>query len=309
MPVLKPPVLTLPMPKDGDPRVFELIATSPEPDPSVIVVGFPCDLGVNRNAGRLGSAEAPDAIRKFFYRLAPDATQSARFRELLAACQDLGNVDAGIDLEQSQQDLASVIAPHLERQTPLVILGGGHETSFGHFLGYAQAQQMISIINFDAHLDVRDLIDGKGHSGSPFRQALEHESKLCQKYSVAGVLSHSVSGSHLDYVRKKGGRIYENQELTSSSVPQLFSELHSPTMVSFDLDVVDQAFAPGVSSPATGGLTAHLLLQAAYEAGKCPWVRSIDIVEMNPRFDRDGQTARLGALLLWNFLSGICRRS
>ena len=61
----------------------------------------------------------------------------------------------------------------------------------------------------------------------------------------------------------------------------------------FDIDAVDQAQAPGVSAPATGGLYAALWLEAAYQAGRSPRVTSCDLVELCPPHDRDGQTARV----------------
>jgi len=79
-------------------------------------------------------------------------------------------------------------------------------------------------------------------------------------------------------------------------------------MVSFDLDAVDQAFAPGVSAPAVNGLTPDLWLHATYRAGQCPSVKSLDLVELNPLFDHDHQTARLAALTLWYFLKGVSER-
>lgn len=79
-------------------------------------------------------------------------------------------------------------------------------------------------------------------------------------------------------------------------------------MVSFDLDAVDQAYAPGVSAPATGGLDVDVWLHAAFEAGCNPEVASMDVVELNPRFDPDGRTARLAALTVWTFLRGLSER-
>ena len=79
-------------------------------------------------------------------------------------------------------------------------------------------------------------------------------------------------------------------------------------LVSFDVDAVDQAWAPGVSAPATGGLTVELWLAAAREAGRSPRVRSIDIVEVSPPLDRDDQTSRLAALTIWTFLQGLAER-
>jgi arginase family enzyme len=78
--------------------------------------------------------------------------------------------------------------------------------------------------------------------------------------------------------------------------------------VSFDLDAVDQAFAPGVSAPAPRGLRPDLWLRAAFLAGRTPAVTSADVVELCPRLDRDEQTARLAALTAWEILRGLAAR-
>ena len=79
-------------------------------------------------------------------------------------------------------------------------------------------------------------------------------------------------------------------------------------MVTFDMDAVDQAFAPGVSAPCVNGLHHDLWLTAAYLAGRNEQVSSFDLSEVNPSFDRDGQTAKLAALTIWQFLLGLSQR-
>jgi formiminoglutamase len=95
--------------------------------------------------------------------------------------------------------------------------------------------------------------------------------------------------------------------LTAERIASLY-EATPPTMVSFDIDAVDQAWAPGVSAPATGGMTAELWLAAAFAAGKSLHAKSFELVELNPNYDRDGQTARLAALTVWNLLRGVALR-
>jgi formiminoglutamase len=79
-------------------------------------------------------------------------------------------------------------------------------------------------------------------------------------------------------------------------------------MVSFDMDAVRGADAPGVSAPSPVGLFAEDMLQAAFLTGKSSLVRLIDIAEVNPEYDIDGKTAKLAALVVMHFLSGFCRR-
>jgi formiminoglutamase len=200
------------------------------------------------------------------------------------------------------------VAPYLAQGSIVAILGGGHETSFGHFLGYVEADSPVDVVNWDAHPDVRAMRAGLGHSGSPFRQMLDHPSRGCRSYSVLGILDHSCSEAHLDLIRNRGGRVVRNADLGIDSGKEILMGLQGPVMVSFDLDAVDQAYSPGVSAPATGGLSSRDWLQYVRDSGACAAVSSVDFVEVSPALDRDRQTSRLAAAGLWNFLVGLSRR-
>ena len=222
------------------------------------------------------------------------------------------------DLEADQDHLGQEVASILDAGAFPVVLGGGHETAFGHFLGYVrarwsaavpegQADPKLTLLNFDAHADVRESVAAGGHSGSPFRQALLHPSGLADRYVVAGLLPWSVSRAHLAFVRARGQSLFRDQ-LSVAALPGLFDSLGpGPVLASFDIDAVDGAQAPGVSAPAVGGLGVDLWLAAAYQAGRCAAVTSFDLVETNPAVDRDGQTARLAAVTVWT-LRGIAER-
>ncbi len=293
-----------------DLRLGDLIATPGEAvdDPQVALIGFPCDEGVRRNHGRVGSAKAPAAIREALFKLTPGGKKPKRMLDLLARVRDDGDLDLSDDLEENQEILAEAVAGCLENNVLPIILGGGHETAYGHFLGYVNADKQTHIINWDAHSDVRELKEGKAHSGSPFRQAIEHPSRACLGYTVAGLQEHSVSQKHIEFLEERGCHYFWKRELTEKKVKRIYSKCASPIMATFDIDAVDQAYAPGVSSPTANGLHPDLWLRAAYLAGKNRQVASFDIVEFNPVFDCDGHTARLAALTVWTFLQGLAKR-
>ena len=308
MPELIPTEIRPPDTASGDPRVGHLLAraaASPEP-PRAVLVGFPTDVGIRRNGGRPGAAAGPGAIRGFLYRLTPGGTGNEGLTELLERTRDLGDVATTDDLAADQRTLGEVIAPHLERGAFVIVLGGGHETAFGHFLGYASRGRRVRILNWDAHVDVRPLVDDEGHSGSPFRQAIEHPGGTCIEYTVAGLQPHAVARAHAEYVAAHGGRcLWRSEDIAAIADEAADGD---DRMVSFDLDAVDQAFAPGVSAPCTGGFTVSEWLTAARHAGRNPTVGSCDVVELNPSLDRDGQTARLAALTVWMMLAGVAER-
>ena len=291
-----------------DPRLGRLLGSrlSQGDAPDAVILGFPSDEGVRRNGGRVGAAEGPGAIRNALYRMTPDA-RFDRLETLVGRTQDLGDLATSGNVEEDQRNLGDALAPYLERGAFAIVLGGGHETSYGHFLGYVRAHRQVEILNWDAHADVRELAQGQAHSGSPFRQAIQDPSAACRRYSVAGLQAHSVSRPHLKFVAEQGRALWADQ-LSTETVDELYLSLTTPALVSFDLDAVHQAEAPGVSAPNPNGLRSELWLHAAYAAGRAPAVTSADVVELNPRVDRDGQTARLAALTVWWLLRGRAER-
>lgn len=294
-----------------DPHISDLIGKSLDDrqSPKVVIIGFPSDEGVHRNGGRTGAAQAPDEIRKALYKLTPDARNPQSFSALIKETLDAGNIEVTGDVEKDQQALGEKLGAYLKKGVIPVVLGGGHETAFGHFLGYTKAELNASIFNLDAHADVRPLKDGKAHSGSPFRQAIEHQSGCCQQYNVFGLQPHSVAESHLQFINRHNGNYRFRDETTLSFLDEWLRNQDSRRlMITFDMDSVDQSFAPGVSAPCTNGFSSALFIQAAYLAGKCSRVTSFDLAEANPTYDRDGQTVRLAALTIWSFLAGVSRR-
>lgn len=280
-----------------------------------VLVGFPQDEGVRRNHGRPGAREAPEEIRRWLYRLTATDAQ-AEIDLIKNPPLDLGDVRVPGSLEESQRDLGRIIAAVLQAGAVPVVLGGGHETAYGHYLGYAECRQAVAIINCDAHLDVRPCIDGKGHSGSPFRQAMEHSTCPLPggRYVCLGAQPYSVSQAHCTIARQHGCTIRWRDEMEPSVEIAFQTELarwareDCHVYVSIDADVVQAADVPGVSAPNPLGLGGREVAQCARFAGTAPFVSSLDVVEINPRLDPDGRSARWAAVVIWNFLMGVAHR-
>lgn len=278
-------------------------------DARAVILGFPTDVGVARNGGRTGARLGPQAIRDGLARLTPPPHGHERFVSLAERTVDLGDLECSADLEADQAGLAAVLAPVLAEGLFAMVLGGGHETAYGHFLGYVAAGRNVSIVNLDSHPDVRPLIDGLGHSGSPFRQAMDHASRRLAAYTVLGLDGASCSATHLHVVEAAGGSAWFRDQTTPERYDAALAIAARPALASFDLDAVDAAHAPGVSASATGGLDAVAWRLMANLAGRSPNVQSMEVVELAPPYDVDGRTARLAALTVWEFLRGLSTRS
>lgn len=314
----------LPAARPGETRLGDLFAGAVDDTTTLVLVGFPSDEGVRRNGGRPGAAEGPLAIREALWRTTPDPRRPEMAAMLAQAC-DLGDVEVSGDLERDQEALGATLAPHLAAGRVAVILGGGHETAFGTFLGHVGAGREVSIVNLDAHPDVRPSIEREGrplgHSGSPFRQAIEHESRSCVAYAVAGLQPSAVAAEPLAWMRDRGATAVFIDELPrgDDGAPDPLAALppwlepadarHRSIMASLDLDAVEAASAPGVSAPSPAGLPVAAWLAAAERLGADARTTSLDLVELSPRLDVDGRAAKVAALTIWRFLRGWSGRS
>jgi len=292
---------------DGDPEALK--------PGRAVLIGFPQDEGVRRNGGRVGAAEAPREIRRFLYRLTPwDAISQADLGE--GPPLDIGNVRIDGSMEHSQEILGRIVGDILKAGAIPVVLGGGHETAFGHFLGYAKANLPVGIINIDAHLDLRPAINGLSHSGSPFRQAIEHSRfrLFGSNYVCMGAQPHVVSREHWEYARRHNCAIHWGPGVWPKIIKAFDGEVDRlranacSVYLSVDADAIRMMDVPGVSAPNPVGLIGEDVLRCARLAGSSTAVSSLDLVEINPRFDRDGQSARWAALVIWHFLVGLAGR-
>lgn len=305
---------------DTEPVIAETVVWNHnEIDPiepgDVVLMGFPQDEGVERNSGRTGAHSSPDLIRRFLGKFrAPLVFDSAA--PYPVRIKDIGNLRCeGKDLESTQHFLGESVSMVLCSGALPIILGGGHETAFGHFLGYALAGRQVSILNVDAHFDVRPLCSGKGHSGSPFRQAAEHSSGKLIPHGYACIgIQETVNPRHaLEYIRSHKfnfvplERAIDSEQL-GSFLDAFFENSISAgadTMLTIDLDSIKQADAPGVSAPCPIGFTSEQAV-AVVRSIVMRGVTSVDIVEYNPQYDLDDRpTARLAAYIIYRVIDDL----
>ena len=136
--------------------------------PTIGLLGYACDEGVKRNLGRVGAIDAPKVVRERLGKLAYHGSS----QQII----DFGDVH-GTDgnMESCQQDLGVLVAQMLSQSVFPIVIGGGHDIAYGHFLGisdYLKQKQpgtKVGIINFDAHFDLRP-VEQQPNSGTPFYQ-------------------------------------------------------------------------------------------------------------------------------------------
>lgn len=263
------------------------------------ILGYAVDKGVELNKGRVGAKEGPNAIKKAFAGL-PDLNQC---EELV----DYGNVEHDHDaLIDTQKEYAELAAKSIQNHKQTFLLGGGHDIAYAQYLATRKVypNESIGVINIDAHFDTRD--EGESTSGTSFRQILEQDDNA--DYMVLGISQGGNTQGLFDYAKEKHVQyVYADELLNQVSPPikdmiEHFIHDHHIIMFTVCMDVVDSAFAPGVSAPAVLGIYPHTVFELAKRIIPSEKVASISIAEMNPQYDLDNRTAKLVANLVHHFL-------
>lgn len=261
------------------------------------LIGFSSEEGVRRNNGRLGAAEAPNALRSELAKLP---------WRLPINCQliDAGTVVCKDDqLEQAQAELGTIVKKSLQQNTKPVILGGGHETVYGHYIGVREflgPDAKLGVINIDAHFDLRSY-DEQPSSGTMFKQMLDADPNV--DYLVLGIQEFGNTEALFAEADAKDVTYVMEQEISTSPLDdtlrkiQLFIEKQDAVLLTLCSDVLNSAFAPGVSAPSPFGLDPLIVRSFIQTVASHKKTLSFDISEINPSLDHTNQTVKLGAYL------------
>ncbi|MEO9886491.1 MAG: formimidoylglutamase [Balneola sp.] len=272
------------------------------PKNQTILLGFASDIGVQRNGGRIGASKGPEHLRS--------SIGSLCWHGGTDGFVDAGNIiPENEDLETGHAELGKAVHHILETENTPFVIGGGHETAFGHFLGISSflkqhnPKAKLGILNIDAHFDLRPH-KGIPHSGSPFLQAHEHAEQidLDLKYFVYGINQDNNTKSLFNKADELGADYCLNTEIFNEEKQSLakvasFLEERDFIYLTICLDAFEAGIAPGVSAPAWNGLKVNHalnLINLVKDSGK---LISADICELNPDFDQNGQTAKTAGSL------------
>lgn len=255
---------------------------------SVVLVGVPWD---EQSSFMRGAAGGPDAVRRAL--TSPSANDSTEHGFDLAF--GAGLIDAG-DVAIPAADPAAVIDAITTRVSALVrgahrviAVGGDHAVTFPLVRAWAGTFQPLDILHLDAHSDLYDSFEGNRYSHAcPFARILE--AGLARRLVQVGIRTLN------DAQRAQVGRFNVEQVQMRDWTGQERLAFDGPVYLSVDLDVLDPAFAPGVSHHEPGGLSVRELLRIIdrFEGN----LVGADVVELNPARDRDGVTAMAAAKIV-----------
>ncbi len=268
-------------------------------------IGVPLDTGTSNRAGaRFG----PRQIRAESALIRPYnmATGAAPFDSLQVA--DLGDVPINTySIEKSMPIITGFYARVLAAGCRPLTLGGDHTIALPILRAIAARHGPVALVHVDAHADVNDEMFGERiPHGTPFRRAVEEQLLQCDKVWQIGLRGTGYAADDFDWPRRQGFTVVQAHEVWYRSLAPLMDEVRervgsAPCYLSFDIDGIDPAYAGGTGTPEVGGLTVP---QALEIVRGCRGVNLVgaDLVEVAPPYDPSGNTALLGANLLYEML-------
>lgn len=270
------------------------------------IIGVPSDAGASF---RTGQREGPAAIRKI----------SALLRHHnpilnISPYEFLSGIDYG-DLpvvpgyiEEGYKRIEESLLPVLEAGIIPILLGGDHAITLPELRAITKIHGPVSLLHFDSHSDTVDEYFGMPYNhGTPFKRAVEENLLLADNSIQVGLRGSIYSPEHLEIPKSLGFDIVTTEEIREIGLDSLIERIKNrigknKVFLSFDIDFVDPAYAPGTGTPEVGGFTSGETLKLIRGLKDLNYI-GFDVVEVLPASDPSEITALLAANIVYEFIS------
>ena len=271
-----------------------LITSSGEGEPMATVFGIPFD---STHSYKPGCRFGPDAIRDAFNNIEIFHPELQVDLETVNI-EDLGNTKLTVVASEMLDMIRKITRELVEKNRQLFILGGEHLITYGTYMSFPKET---GYVVFDAHYDLRDeYADIKLSHASYLRRIVEERGSD----NILHVGARAYVKEELAFLKENKIKTISDKEIRQGKGPQILKD-HISTFdklyTSFDLDVLDPAFAPGVGNPEAVGISSRELFDMIYSLENKK-VGGVDIVELNPTYD-NGSTASLAAKIMSTFIA------
>lgn len=257
-----------------------------------------------------GASFAPDAIRRCLNSFTTyNIERGTDLADDKKAIIDFGDISMHpTSIEESHKRIyESTKAAASTNAAPFtIILGGDHSITTSTVKAIKETKGTVGIIQFDAHHDLRNTEDGGPTNGTPFRRLLEGGHIQGEHLIQIGIRNYANAKAYHDYALEQGVTVYTMKDVRQQdSIAKLIQDaLHQlqdkvdTIYLSVDMDVLDQAYAPGCPAIGPGGMHPDMLTEAVQTALEHPKVHTMDIVEIDPTLDIRDMTSRIASLLI-----------
>jgi len=267
-----------------------------------IILGVPFDV---TSTYRTGARFGPNAIRQASLNIETYSFRTGMDVEDLRL-HDLGDLHVFTATEKTLERLQLVIKDILEAGKTPVTIGGEHTITLGIAKGLAEKASKTAILNFDAHLDLRDEFMGLRLSHTTFMRRLNEEVKPAKIIEIG---TRAVCKEELAYAKKARIEFFTTQQIRKNGSEQIVKQLKQKlaqckhVYLSIDMDVLDLAYAPAVQNPEPEGIEMHMLFDILCHV--CDeYVVGFDVVEVAPDYD-NGISAIQAAKVIFELLCQI----
>jgi agmatinase len=265
---------------------------------AVVIVGIPYD---GSAVYRKGAAEAPERIRSLSA-VMPPVTEEGRLLPGMSV-HDLGDISVGSSIEHEWSRVADKLAaiPH---ESLLTVVGGDHCTAIATLAAQARRHPNLMVLWVDAHPDLCEFSrGGRWTCGCALRRGLDVSGIAPERVVIVG--GRDYDPEELDFIREHGMTLVGARQLASDPVGALKTisdklsgaEVH----VSFDIDALDPAFAPGTEIPSPGGLSTRQALEMLHAVARIAKFVGLDVVEVSPPFDNGNITSLAALKVIFEF--------
>ncbi|ATG44933.1 guanidinobutyrase [Phaeobacter piscinae] len=269
------------------------------------LVGVPWDAGTTN---RPGPRHGPRQLRDLSTMIRAGNPVTGINPFSMINCADLGDVAPNpVDIIDCMERISAFYADLKSRDIFALTVGGDHLVSLPVLRGLA-GDAPVGLIQFDSHTDLFDSYFGgnKYTHGTPFRRAIEEGLVDPKRMVQIGIRGTAYNTEDVEWGQAQGVRIIRIEEFFDRGVSDVMREVREivgdqPTYCTYDIDFVDPAFAPGTGTPEVGGPNSFQALQVVRELAGIQLVGA-DLVEVSPPFDTNGNTAWLGASILFEML-------
>ena len=258
-------------------------------EPVAIVFGVPFD---STHSYKPGTRFGPDSIRDAFNNIEIFHPELQLDLESVNI-QDIGNTKHTVVAKEMLNMVEKITTELLQRNKQLIILGGEHLITLGTYPSFPKET---GYLVFDAHYDLRDEYgDNKLSHAAYLRRIIEKRGSD----NIIHVGARAFVKEELEFLTEHNIKTISDKDIRDGNGPKLVKDAISSfdtIYTSFDLDVLDPAFAPGIGNPEANGITSRELFDMIYSIDGTK-VTGLDIVELNPTYD-NGATSSLAAKIM-----------
>ncbi len=262
----------------------------------IVIIGIDED----RNAlNNLGTGENLEQIRKEFYQLFP-----GNWHKKIV---DLGNIEKGNDILDTYFALKEIASYLLKKNVILIILGGGNDLVYANYRAYDSLEQAVNLVSIDSKFDLGKLDDALSSETYLHKIIMEKPNNLFN-FSNIGYQTFFNSQDEIDLVDNLYFEAYRLGEV-SQNITITEPVLRDADIVSLDLGAIKFSEAKANNNASPNGLTGVEACAVVRYAGLSDKVSSFGIYEYNAKLDKDLQSAKLIAQLVWYFIEGVNYRT